>query len=341
MLRQSARQLCADSSVYQYHVSFPFVDGTHSYSPTLPAGTEVARYISVSHGVRLLEPATLAEFFSYDEEYPFLQGIPTHYATEEFSSLKFYPVPDADAEAEASCIVFLALCPTNTATGLDQDVFSRYREGIVDGAAARLMAQPDKPWSNPQLSSYYAGRYRAAAHNNWSEITHYQGVGWILYGPNAVTPENMKDDDYRVLTQPPMFLTEAASSNAIWNYQHFGGSWQPRRWTFASYLNNLSFVNESNAAGGYDTTLTTSWDALGLKAGWTSLSVYSLRVAVPIKSVRVQGRRMTRISPASAPNAPTLTALSDDQQARRIVEMTPPRREGARPEMRERKHKVL
>jgi hypothetical protein len=159
----------------------------------------------------------------------------------------------------------------------------------------------------------------AAAHNNWSEITHYQGVGWILYGPNAVTPENMKDDDYRVLTQPPMFLTEAASSNAIWNYQHFGGSWQPRRWTFASYLNNLSFVNESNAAGGYDTTLTTSWDALGLKAGWTSLSVYSLRVAVPIKSVRVQGRRMTRISPASAPNAPTLTALSDDQQARRIV----------------------
>ena len=165
MLRQSARQLCVDSSVYQHHVSFPFVDGTHSYSPTLPAGTEVARYISVSHGVRLLEPATLAEFFSYDEEYPFLQGIPTHYATEEFSSLKFYPVPDADAEAEASCIVFLALCPTNTATGLDQDVFSRYREGIVDGAAARLMAQPDKPWGNPQLSSYYAGRYRAAVKN--------------------------------------------------------------------------------------------------------------------------------------------------------------------------------
>lgn len=164
------------------------------------------------------------------------------------------------------------------------------------------------------------GRYgtTAAAHNNWSEIVFYQGVGWLLYGPNAVTPENMKDEVYRT-AQQPMMLTSAASTNLTWHYQKFGGGNQPKSWGFASYINNIGFVNQSNAAGGYDTAWRVPWDAMGLKAGWTSLSIYSLRTAVPIKSVRIQGRRMARTSPAAAPHAPELAALSDDQRLRRVV----------------------
>lgn len=159
----------------------------------------------------------------------------------------------------------------------------------------------------------------AAAHYAAELITYYQGVGWLVYGPDAVTPENLKSDAYRTAQEPMMLQAAVSSSNAIWQYQMFGWHDRPKSWGYASYLNNLGFVDESDVYGAYDAPWVEPWNALGFKAGWTSLSLYSQRFAIPVKSLRVQGRRMIRVSPAAAPNAPTLTVLSEDQRQRKVV----------------------
>lgn len=47
----------------------------------------------------------------------------------------------------------VALRPSNTATGVEDSVFSSYVEEIAMGAAGKLHAMPKKPWSLPQSAS--------------------------------------------------------------------------------------------------------------------------------------------------------------------------------------------
>lgn len=159
----------------------------------------------------------------------------------------------------------------------------------------------------------------AAAHDAAELITYYQGVGWLVYGPDAVTPENLKSDAYRAAQEPMMLQAAVSSSNAIWQYQMFGWRGRPKSWGYASYLNSLGFVDESDVYGVYDAAWVEPWNAIGFRAGWTSLAIFSNRFAIPIKSLRVQGRRMVRLSPAAAPAAPRLSVLSEDQRQRKVV----------------------
>jgi hypothetical protein len=151
----------------------------------------------------------------------------------------------------------------------------------------------------------------AAEHAASSEITVYAGVGWIFYGPDAVTPESMKDGLYRAAKRPIMIVP--GSSNAAWKYTDFAGAGQPMSWQYYSHLNNLAFVKESTSSGSYDpSSWQYPWTALGLAAGWTSISAFTLRLAVPVKDARAIGRYVARLNPAGSPAAPILKAWTDD-----------------------------
>jgi hypothetical protein len=158
----------------------------------------------------------------------------------------------------------------------------------------------------------------AAAHDAGADIIHYQGVGWLLYGPTAQVPESMKNTAYRTAQAPVFVAYGGGSSNTIWNYQGFSQPPRSGGWSFSSFINNIGFVKESDATtGAYDASWAYPWTALGLRAGWTSLSVFSLRTAVPLKSMRAQLRQMMRTSPTSAPNVPVLWAWSEDLKSGR------------------------
>jgi hypothetical protein len=67
--------------------------------------------------------------------------------------ITLYPKPDTNI-ADA-LVVQLALAPTLTATWLDDWVAGTYREEIVNGAKAMLMAMPNRPWTDSDRSNYY------------------------------------------------------------------------------------------------------------------------------------------------------------------------------------------
>ena len=65
----------------------------------------------------------------------------------------------------SALVARVALKPTQTANDAADFLFNDWHEGISHGAKSRLMAVPDKEWSNPAAALYHVGRYKSALTN--------------------------------------------------------------------------------------------------------------------------------------------------------------------------------
>ena len=71
-----------------------------------------------------------------------------------------YPIP---TEAVTDGLVVEAILrPTAEATGLTGWVANRYTRQLAAGVKARLMAQPNRPWTNVEYAAIYNNEYQAA-----------------------------------------------------------------------------------------------------------------------------------------------------------------------------------
>lgn len=83
-----------------------------------------------------------------------LQGIVT------IDRSSYYVVPQR--AAGLSVLTRLALKPSNTGTGVSDQLFAHYVEEIATGAKARLMLSPKKPYSNLALAAVHAKDFQDA-----------------------------------------------------------------------------------------------------------------------------------------------------------------------------------
>ena len=153
----------------------------------------------------------------------------------------------------------------------------------------------------------------AAEHAALAPVTVYAGVGMIFYGPHLTVPDSLKSTEYRNARRPVMIAP--GSSNAMWRYEQFAAEGAPGRWWYYSHLNSLGFSRESDPSGAHETTWQFPWTAMGLLAGWTSISSFTLRLAVAIKQTVTHGRLVAQLSPASSPSSPVLTAFTESGNA--------------------------
>ena len=144
-------------------------------------------------------------------------------------------------------------------------------------------------------------------------------VGYILYGPDAEIPATHQNLGIS-LTPTPMIVNNE-SSNTTWVFTDFktaglvsaAWGWEVLRG------GGTAFVKESAATGAYATEWTYPWTAIGLRPGWATTSAFVLRTAVPIRTMRVQGRRYAAASPATYPGSAKLTLTDDGGNTRRQV----------------------
>lgn len=83
-----------------------------------------------------------------------MTGSVEHYLEMEPGQLRLFRIPMADAQQGLK--LRLSVTPSETATGLPDDIALRFRDAMHVGAKARLMLYPGKPWSNPELAAVYA-----------------------------------------------------------------------------------------------------------------------------------------------------------------------------------------
>lgn len=86
-------------------------------------------------------------------------GVPKYYLIERPDQFRLAPYPDAVLAAAIEMNVILR--PTRSATGMEKWVLDKYFMQIAAGCKSKLCAMPNKPWSSPELVSYYTAIYEA------------------------------------------------------------------------------------------------------------------------------------------------------------------------------------
>ena len=153
-LRQSAIAFCEHSLAWKCnHPSVSVVPGTAEYAFVPPAEAAVHAIVYAALDGEEIEShagegnITIAGWRSQT-------GTP-EYVLGDAASLTLVPKPDA----AGTLTMIVALKPSPTATGIDDDPFNEFREAIVHGALARLMLSPKKPYTSVQLAQYHQQQF--------------------------------------------------------------------------------------------------------------------------------------------------------------------------------------
>lgn len=68
-----------------------------------------------------------------------------------------YATPSADVTD--ALLLTVAVKPSDSANGIDEDMATRFREELILGAKGRLMLMPKKPWTDGQAGSLAAAQF--------------------------------------------------------------------------------------------------------------------------------------------------------------------------------------
>ncbi len=130
--------------------------------PVLPldAGLDLVSVDAAWYDGKMLNPIapeTLDE--QYHDDWHDHTGTPTKFFQVEPGVVRLYPVPRVDSVSGLK--LRSIVCPSDTATGLPDEMATKYRDNIHVGAKSRLMLYPGKPWTNPELAMAYGRAFDA------------------------------------------------------------------------------------------------------------------------------------------------------------------------------------
>jgi hypothetical protein len=118
------------------------------------AAHDLVRVEAVLYDGRQLDPETVENLDKgFSDEWAAHVGTPTHYVQLTPGILRLYPVP-SDA-ATFGVKIRASVTPSESATGIPDDLAQKYRDAIQAGAKSRLMLMPGKGWTNLDLAAIY------------------------------------------------------------------------------------------------------------------------------------------------------------------------------------------
>lgn len=156
-LVEAARELCRTANAWRADIaSFNTVASQAEYTITPPTGGLLVDVISGR--VENLGPLTVKapELIDAEDSLARSTDNPPKYIYRSGSNkVSFAPVPSA-AQAVALRGAFQ---PAINATTLDDKLVDDYGDTIIHGALSRILAIPQKPWTDLSLSGYHGGMF--------------------------------------------------------------------------------------------------------------------------------------------------------------------------------------
>lgn len=168
-IRSAAIDFCTRTDLIQRITTPDATINVMDYTITPPTDMTLTRVLSVSWSGRVLSPeapsiiqqdvvlrnATVGTTSPYigDPQY-FFQKSPSD------SGFSLYPVPQSTLVTGLT--VKASYAPANTATTVDDVLFSDWVEAIAAGAIAQLAAMPGQPFSSVAAAQVYGVAYRGA-----------------------------------------------------------------------------------------------------------------------------------------------------------------------------------
>jgi hypothetical protein len=163
MLRQVAIEFCEETEVHCTEVTaIDVVAGTAEYTLTSPvSSTEACRIKAAWYNGVPLHIASETVLNGSTEYWRDLTSTqPWAYTQKSPDKIILFPEPEESLAGGLR--VLIVLRPTLAATTITDWVATRYMRCLGYGVKGRLMAQPAKPWTNPDLATYNLAMYEAS-----------------------------------------------------------------------------------------------------------------------------------------------------------------------------------
>lgn len=159
-IRNTCIDFCRDSLFLQQDLDSISVNaGQGTYDVDTPNGYILGQVLGIYYLSRKLERKSQTELEKlYTRNWQVLQGTPQVYTQLNPDQITLVYTP---AESVTGAITGrFSYIPTRTSTSIDDMVFERFLDVIVDGAASRLMATPNQPYSDANASIAYQRVFR-------------------------------------------------------------------------------------------------------------------------------------------------------------------------------------
>ena len=160
-LNDAAIRLCKESQCWNQWVSIPLVADQSEYTLTPPVSFSTAytirKMIMDQREIIPLPIDTLIQ--NYTAFLLSSSGTPTNYAFTSANKVVFRPTPTV-SDAGKIVMARVVWTPTLLAKTFDEELMDRYSEALIVGAKAKLMIQPEQPWSNQQLAMFYLNQQK-------------------------------------------------------------------------------------------------------------------------------------------------------------------------------------
>jgi hypothetical protein len=164
-VRDIAIEVCEKTLVWRYEQDLiPLTPGVYEYDYEVPDNSEVVAMIHAALFTgtsfeNTLTPSTQDDLHRLYPDWPSSDTTKrsTPRIVSQFDPDHFVvaPVPDAAYNVK----MFLALRPTQDATGMDKTALDEVEQLIVHGVLQHLHTIPDKSWTDYGVASYHAKQY--------------------------------------------------------------------------------------------------------------------------------------------------------------------------------------
>ena len=141
-------ELCRESRVLREAQSIPVIAGTDQYTITpVTAGAFAVEVlfarIDDAEPLELITPDLLNRIVTTTSDPIYIEQVSS-------GMVRLHPEPSLPGSMALTVVLSVLPAATTVPALLD-----RWRDGIVGGALARLMAMPNQPWANPQSATGY------------------------------------------------------------------------------------------------------------------------------------------------------------------------------------------
>lgn len=160
-VRNTVIDFCGRSWLWrEYSDPINVVAGQSSYDIDVPTGASMVTIMSARVNGVPIDPRSAVELDETDPTWQTRDGTPKYYSMLTTDTVELAPVPDENVTG--GLIIQFALQPTRAATTFPDWIGEDFWEGLVAGAASRLMLMPNKPWADGASGAYYKAQFDSA-----------------------------------------------------------------------------------------------------------------------------------------------------------------------------------
>lgn len=163
-IKRAVIEFCAGSWVWK-HLPDPMdvTAGEAVYDLEPLPGTDVAMVMNVALDGYKLDPQAVDWLDSNNPGWRTTTSAPKWFTQVDTEQLMLAPVPDATVAGGLTAT--LALQPNQSSTGFPAWIANQHMYALADGAIARLMLMPGKPWTDLQNGQDHRVKFEAAMAN--------------------------------------------------------------------------------------------------------------------------------------------------------------------------------